>query len=304
MQQRKRGLSQEPEDRAAKKHRNTQDASTQLHAVHAADDTTTTSSRGEANIPRSLQQTSGSDSSATTVLRACELQTSACDTLSVVVTSDATLTTAGETYLVSERTETNVKCETTTSDTNVVSDQTEMDMRCKSHVSVNTTSPKSVKEHVEQASCGGTQDSGMAINGNIEHVAQPSYGSTQYNTMAINDKMDVTLANRDEVKDSVLSGATESAQEGYYDDLEKYVPASWAEVLKDEFTKPYWLKLKQFLNEQYRKKRAVFPPKEKIFAAFEHCPFESVRVVIVGQVLYFTWPAVLSLFAKQDLLSM
>jgi hypothetical protein len=74
---------------------------------------------------------------------------------------------------------------------------------------------------------------------------------------------------------------------GYYDDLENYVPASWAAVLKDEFVKPYWARLKQFLNEQYRKKLAVFPPKDKIFAAFEHCPFESVRAVIVGQV--YNW---------------
>lgn len=57
---------------------------------------------------------------------------------------------------------------------------------------------------------------------------------------------------------------------------------SWAARLQSEFDKPYFASLTQFVREQYSTAR-VFPPPAKIFAAFDSCPFDSVKVVILGQ---------------------
>ncbi len=65
--------------------------------------------------------------------------------------------------------------------------------------------------------------------------------------------------------------------------LEELVPNDWAEVLKAEFKKPYWAKLKQELMTREKAKEEIFPPLEKVFAAMQHCPFKNVRVVIIGQ---------------------
>lgn len=60
------------------------------------------------------------------------------------------------------------------------------------------------------------------------------------------------------------------------------IPTDWAHILKDELSQPYFQQLEQFVTEQY-KQTTVYPPKEKIFAALEHTPFDKVRVVILGQ---------------------
>jgi len=58
--------------------------------------------------------------------------------------------------------------------------------------------------------------------------------------------------------------------------------ASWKEQLKEEFEKPYFNNLIEFVKLEYANNK-VFPPAGKIFAAFDHCPFEKVKVVILGQ---------------------
>jgi uracil-DNA glycosylase len=60
------------------------------------------------------------------------------------------------------------------------------------------------------------------------------------------------------------------------------IEPSWKEVLSDEFQKPYFEQLVQFVKSEY-KSNIVYPPAKKIFAAFEHTPFEKVKVVIIGQ---------------------
>jgi uracil-DNA glycosylase len=50
-----------------------------------------------------------------------------------------------------------------------------------------------------------------------------------------------------------------------------------------EFTKPYFAKLKKFLQGEQSTNKKIFPPTDKIFAAFNACPVEKVRVVIIGQ---------------------
>ncbi|MDR0823487.1 MAG: uracil-DNA glycosylase, partial [Prevotella sp.] len=60
------------------------------------------------------------------------------------------------------------------------------------------------------------------------------------------------------------------------------IEASWKEQLQDEFDKDYFVKLTGFVREEYRVNR-IFPPAKLIFNAFEHTPFDKVKVVILGQ---------------------
>lgn len=57
---------------------------------------------------------------------------------------------------------------------------------------------------------------------------------------------------------------------------------SWKERLKDEFEKPYFKSLTDFVKNEYAV-TTVFPPARLIFNAFDQCPFDQVKVVIVGQ---------------------
>ncbi len=67
--------------------------------------------------------------------------------------------------------------------------------------------------------------------------------------------------------------------------MEKATPQlepEWLEVLQPEFNKPYFTELKSFLLDEKRTYK-VFPPGNRIFAAFDHTPFSKVKVVILGQ---------------------
>lgn len=57
---------------------------------------------------------------------------------------------------------------------------------------------------------------------------------------------------------------------------------SWLAVLQTEFEQEYMKSLKAFLVEEQRN-HTVYPPNSEIFSAFQHTPFHSVRVVILGQ---------------------
>lgn len=60
------------------------------------------------------------------------------------------------------------------------------------------------------------------------------------------------------------------------------IEASWKPFLKDEFEKEYFLKLSEFVKEEYRK-TTIYPPGSLIFNAFNLCPFEKIKAVIIGQ---------------------
>lgn len=60
------------------------------------------------------------------------------------------------------------------------------------------------------------------------------------------------------------------------------IDASWKEHLKQEFEKDYFVKLTEFVRNEYRTKK-IFPPAKLIFNAFDHTPFDQVKVVILGQ---------------------
>ena len=57
---------------------------------------------------------------------------------------------------------------------------------------------------------------------------------------------------------------------------------SWKRVLKDEFKKPYFLDLVSFVKKEYTHNQC-YPKGKEIFNAFNHTPFDQVRVVILGQ---------------------
>ncbi len=57
---------------------------------------------------------------------------------------------------------------------------------------------------------------------------------------------------------------------------------SWKNILSDEFSKEYFQKLTTFVKSQYTQK-TIFPHPKNIFRAFNQCPFDMVRVIIIGQ---------------------
>ena len=60
------------------------------------------------------------------------------------------------------------------------------------------------------------------------------------------------------------------------------IEESWKARLQEEFDQPYFANLTQFVRSEYAS-GAVYPPGGEMFAAFDACPFDRVRVVILGQ---------------------
>lgn len=60
------------------------------------------------------------------------------------------------------------------------------------------------------------------------------------------------------------------------------VEEGWREALADQWEAPYFGELARFVHDEYRN-GTVYPPASQVFAAFDACPFEDVRVVILGQ---------------------
>lgn len=64
--------------------------------------------------------------------------------------------------------------------------------------------------------------------------------------------------------------------------MEVKIDSSWKKQLESEFEKPYFKELTDFVKSEY-KNEAVYPPPKTIFRAFDLCPFDDVKVVILGQ---------------------
>lgn len=60
------------------------------------------------------------------------------------------------------------------------------------------------------------------------------------------------------------------------------IEPSWHEALATEWQEPYFAELAEFVRDEYRH-NTVYPPASRIFAAFDACPFDKVKVVILGQ---------------------
>lgn len=61
------------------------------------------------------------------------------------------------------------------------------------------------------------------------------------------------------------------------------IDASWKNALTEEFDKPYFNGIVQFLKAEKALKREIYPAGPNIFNAFSRTPFENVKVVIIGQ---------------------
>ena len=68
--------------------------------------------------------------------------------------------------------------------------------------------------------------------------------------------------------------------------MEWILEESWREKLKDELDKSYYRNLVEKVREEY-KNETCYPPEDKIFNALNLCPFDKVKVVIMGQDPYF-----------------
>ena len=60
------------------------------------------------------------------------------------------------------------------------------------------------------------------------------------------------------------------------------IEESWKEALIPEFSKDYYIRLTDFVRKEYHE-TTVYPPGKLIFNAFNLCPFDKVKVVIIGQ---------------------
>ena len=60
------------------------------------------------------------------------------------------------------------------------------------------------------------------------------------------------------------------------------IDPSWKEHLSEEFAKPYFIDLTNFVRQEYQT-ATCYPPGRLIFNAFNRCPFNKVKVVIIGQ---------------------
>ena len=60
------------------------------------------------------------------------------------------------------------------------------------------------------------------------------------------------------------------------------IAADWKELLAPEFEKPYFRELTDFVRQEYAARR-VYPRGSNIFRAFDKCPFERLKVVVIGQ---------------------
>jgi len=58
---------------------------------------------------------------------------------------------------------------------------------------------------------------------------------------------------------------------------------SWFTLLNEEFDKPYFIALKEFLKIEKQNNQSIFPPGNQFFSALDETPFDKVKVVILGQ---------------------
>lgn len=60
------------------------------------------------------------------------------------------------------------------------------------------------------------------------------------------------------------------------------IDPSWYLLLEGEFNKPYFKNLQNFVDDEYQNYKC-FPPKNQVFSAFNHCKYDNLKVVIIGQ---------------------
>ncbi|HEY0604610.1 MAG TPA: uracil-DNA glycosylase, partial [Herpetosiphonaceae bacterium] len=64
--------------------------------------------------------------------------------------------------------------------------------------------------------------------------------------------------------------------------MQPQLPPSWQPLLADEFDKPYFQRLREFVDRE-RQEHTVYPPESEVFSAFQLTPYEDVNVLLLGQ---------------------
>ena len=83
--------------------------------------------------------------------------------------------------------------------------------------------------------------------------------------------------------------------------IDPQIESSWKKILWDEFQKPYFLSIKDFLVKEKTEWRVIYPAWDNIFNAFDKTPFDNVKVVILWQGPYhWVWEAHWLCFSEQD----
>jgi len=82
---------------------------------------------------------------------------------------------------------------------------------------------------------------------------------------------------------SSSSSSAELSPSLSWENLETGLVGRWNQELKGEWEKPYWDTLKMSLLCEAESGQVIYPPIDKVFAAFTHCSYEAVRVVLIGQ---------------------
>ena len=57
----------------------------------------------------------------------------------------------------------------------------------------------------------------------------------------------------------------------------------WSSFIAQESTQPYFQNLTAFIDAELTLGKSIYPPKSAVFKAFEYCPFDQIKVVILGQ---------------------
>lgn len=71
--------------------------------------------------------------------------------------------------------------------------------------------------------------------------------------------------------------------------MEVQIEAGWKHVLEEEFKKPYFQQLVEFVRQEYKANpNRIFPKGNQIFRAFDVCPWDKLKVVVLGQDPYPT----------------
>ena len=61
------------------------------------------------------------------------------------------------------------------------------------------------------------------------------------------------------------------------------IEQTWKDALASEFDKDYFIKLTDFVRAEYMSGKQIYPAPANIFNAFNLCPLDHVKVVIIGQ---------------------
>ena len=83
--------------------------------------------------------------------------------------------------------------------------------------------------------------------------------------------------------------------------IDPQIEPSWKKILWEEFQKPYFLEIKNFLQKEKAEWKTIYPAGNMIFNAFDKTPFDKVKVVIIWQDPYhWEWEAHWLCFSVQD----